>query len=45
MLQGIEKCIGERVTSILEDFCGPVLCRLEMIVESAAVKLGYLILM
>ena len=39
------KIIGERVMDILEDFCGPVPCRLEMMVENAAVELGYLILM
>lgn len=39
------KIIGERVTDILEDFCGPVLCRLEIMVENAVVELGYLILL
>lgn len=45
MLQGIKKCIGERVMGILDSFRGPVLCRLEMMVENAAVELGYFILM
>lgn len=41
MLQNIKKCSSERITKhLFENFCVSVLCRLETMVDNAAVELA-----